>query len=63
MSKRTAHPRSRHATLVGWRVTDLRLPRDGHYPVLAITLVDPASGCPVLHWLPGEPTAARIQPL
>jgi len=63
MSRRTPQPSPRHATLVGWRVTGLRLFEDGHYPVLAVTTIDPATGRPVVHWQPGEATAARSQPL
>lgn len=63
MSKRMTHPPSRHATLVGWRVTGLQLFQDGHYPVLAVTTINPATGHPVVHWQPGEATAARLLPL
>jgi hypothetical protein len=63
MEKGAVHPHVRHATLVGWRVTGLRLFEDSHYPVLAVTAFDPATGRPVLRWQPGEATAARTQPL
>ena len=61
MAKRAMHPHTRHATLVGRRVTDLRLFADSHYPVLAVTAFDPATRRPVLRWQPGEATAARTQ--
>ena len=63
MGKSALHPHARHATLVGRRVTGLRLPEDSHYPVLAITAFDPATGRSVLRWQPGEATAARTHPL
>lgn len=63
MAKRAMHPHTRHATLIGRRVTGLRLFEDSHYPVLAVTTFDPATGRSVLRWQPGEATAARTQPL